>query len=156
MYINTLLAIVLLPVLSMSAMADTSRREEGNCRSVSFNVACYYKRDGGNDGFEKCQSASQFQKMVTQGGAEIEDKSVPPFNPKFEVQCDERKLFNGSAHRFTDGQGTRLQAEAGPFPASVLPRGSLRDDHKYVPSVLELGEQTLRGFCYIYTGPQLN
>lgn len=148
----------LLLLQSGNASAEGGGCQYGNCpdgaRTVCFNVVCNYEKEGTGRGFNRCQAAARFLKNVTASGGEIKDRSETPFNPEFEVQCDGRVLFNNAAHRYTDALGTRLQAETGPFPAVLLPQNSLRDFHSYVISALELRDQALRGFCYVYTGPQ--
>lgn len=129
-----------------------------------FNIYCRYEESrhdddksdsftDSHDSYEKCRAASQFKKNVGDDGSEIEDRSYPPFNPRMAVECDGSVIYNNSAHRYTDYKGTRIQAQHGPYPAILLPKGALRDDHHYVRSVLELSDQTLKGYCYIYTGP---
>jgi hypothetical protein len=154
-----------------SSMALASRLASGDDKKfhppheVCFNVFCTYERQnvldaqggqGPHDGqFEKCHAASTFQKFVSDEGEEINDESADrDDNPKFEVECDGKTVYNNSAHRYTDWQGTRIQALAGPYPAVVLGRGALRDTHQYEISALELWDQTLHGYCYIYTGTQ--
>lgn len=141
-----------------------------------FNIICHYKsHNEKNDGYEKCQVAARFLKNVTLEGGEVEDSSEQPkdhhgngpregeppnnegphrdfFDHQFEVKCDGHLIYNDGARRFTDMLGTRIQAETGPYPAILLPRGTLHAGHHYAPSWLELGEQNMRGSCYIYNG----
>lgn len=121
-------------------------------RSVCFNLYCRYQTKDKYNGYKKCRTAARFFKEVGINGEELEDRSEFPFNSQFQVECDGDVIFNGSAYRYTDPKGTRLQAQAGPFPATLLPRGSLRDGNRYVLSILELEEQSLKGYCYLYTG----
>lgn len=121
-------------------------------RPLCFNLLCNYNRIDPVVGFQHCQAASVFEKLVGLTGFEIPDYSAFPFNPQFEVECDQKIIYNSSAHRFTDIFGTRIQAESGPFPAILLPIGSLREEHRYILSSLELGSQQMPGFCYIYNG----
>ncbi|MGZ6371569.1 MAG: hypothetical protein ACXWPM_12505, partial [Bdellovibrionota bacterium] len=126
--------------------------------SECFNIVCDYRADHDSDDrdgpFHQCRAASVFKKLVTEQGEEIRDRSSFPNNPALDVQCDGRTVFNNSARRFTDDLGTRIQAEEGPYPAILLPRGVLTDRHQYSVSQLELEGQSLSGFCYVYTGPQ--
>jgi hypothetical protein len=127
--------------------------EGGKCpsRTVCFNVHCVYAE---HDGSGPCQAAATFTKRVTGDGAETLDDSEPADDAQFEVECNDEVRFNGSAHRYTDQQGTRLQAVIGPYPAVLLPPHALRDGHRYELSALDLGKDRVRGFCYLYTGPQ--
>jgi hypothetical protein len=140
-----------------TALADVrpGECEGGKCqppRTVCFNVECVYADHDGS----KCQAAAVFSKQVTADGEEILDDSGPGEDATFEVACDDQVQFNGSAHRYTDRDGTRLQAVIGPFPAVLLPAHALREGHRYELSALDLGkEQSLRGYCYLYTGAQL-
>jgi hypothetical protein len=131
----------------------TKDKQDAKCQRpvhpVCFNVFCTYERD-----HKRCQSASKFTHFVTDDGQEVWNNSSPPFNPSFEVECDGRQLYSGSAHRYTDYLGSRIQAIPGPYPAIVLPRDSLRDVRHYVESSLEFTNERLAGSCYIYTGPQ--
>jgi hypothetical protein len=120
-------------------------------RQVCFNLVCNYDK-GDGPGYGKCQAAATFTKWVEADGSEIQDNSDSPQNPQFEVECDEQVLFNSSGRRFTDEQGTRIQAETGPYPSLLLPVRSLEDTHRYVLSSLELTNQTLSGYCYIWSG----
>ena len=142
------------------ALAD-DKCKGGNCppplpppKTVCFNVVCTYKCENPKGGeFSTCQAAAKFEKWVTGDGDEIRDDSQYPDNPEFEVACDDQVLYNNSGRRFTDEQGTRIQAEEGPYPAILIPRGSLREGHHYVLSALELfNQQQLQGYCYVYTG----
>ncbi len=131
-------------------------------RPICLNLVCDYERvhrrddglldDGHDDGFSKCRAASRFTKLVSSDGDEIRDRSAVEETVSLEVECDGQTIFNNSANRFTDAQGTRLQAKSGPYPAVVLPRGTLSDEHRYVASALELKDQILRGVCYVYPG----
>ena len=121
-------------------------------RPICLNLVCDYQ--GNREGYSKCRAASSFIKLVSSDGDEIRDRSE--MDVSLEVECDGIRLFTNSANRFTDAQGTRIQAKAGPFPAVVLPRGSLSDEHRYVPSSLELEDQILRGVCYVYPGEALD
>ena len=123
-------------------------------QEICFNLVCSYQREGREGTYEKCQAAARFKKWVTAGGGEIWDRSEGVNHPEFEVECDEYMIFNNSALRYTDSLGTRIQGRTGPYPAVVIPRGSLRDGHSYVPSSLEFSDQHLRGYCYVYSGPQ--
>lgn len=126
-------------------------------RKVCFNVFCTYdaRDQHGQDQYEKCHAGSTFTKWVRDDGDEIQDESADhDDDPKFEVECDGKPVYNNSAHRYTDWQGTRIQALQGPYPAIVLPEGALKDTHEYAVSALELWDQTLHGYCYVYTGPQ--
>jgi hypothetical protein len=165
-------------MISSSALGDDKgpgqcQPGDKNChppREVCFNVFCTYEREGEqpqvhdeHDSYDRCHAGSTFKKWVTDDGEEIEDNSADHDGHddkdrdviKFEVECDGQHLYNNSAHRYTDWQGTRLQALEGPYPAVVLPRGALKDTHQYAISALELWDQTLHGYCYVYTGPQL-
>ena len=62
----------------------------------------------------KCQAAAVFTKRVTADGEEIADDSGPGEDATFEVECDDEVRFNGSAHRYTDRDGTRLKSVIGP------------------------------------------
>lgn len=131
-----------------------------NCKKIKnscFNVYCSFKKDKDDKNNEEysCQAAAQFDKAIFEDGKEVEDNSDVSNNPTFEIECKDNKIFNGTAHRYTDSQGTRIQAQVGPFPALVLPRGALHDGHGYAVTVLELGDVSLRGSCYLYTGPAL-
>ncbi|OFZ19478.1 MAG: hypothetical protein A2X94_09010 [Bdellovibrionales bacterium GWB1_55_8] len=130
----------------------TGKDCESVAKLVCFNLLCNYEESAPKARYRKCESAARFEKWVTGDGSEIPDISEHPLNPEFEVACDDELLFNNSAYRYTDALGTRLQAQAGPYPATLLPRGALREGHRYVLSTLELNGQTLRGHCYIYTG----
>ncbi len=122
-------------------------------RPICLNLVCDYERvHGQDDGFSKCRAASRFTKLVSWDGDEIRDRSSVEETVSLEVECDGQTIFNNSANRFTDAQGTRLQAKSGPYPAVMLPRGTLSDEHRYVASALELKDQTLRGVCYVYPG----
>ncbi len=125
----------------------------GKCiptRPACFNIFCVYDRK--TDGkFHKCEAAAKFTHAVTVNGLEVKDESVSPFNPIFEVKCDDEVFFNGVGRRFTDFIGTRIQTLNTPFPAIVLPRNSLEEGHRFEDSFLELEEQRLEGFCYTYT-----
>lgn len=138
------------PFSASPAQAGDQRPPTETC----FNAVCSYQREGEDGRYEKCQAAAVFRKWVTAEGDEIADKSAFPQNPMLEVECDQRVLHNNGARRFTDALGTRIQAQAGPYPAILLPRKALREGHRYEPSALELDGQHLRGYCYIYTGPQ--
>src|SRR5262249_3164778 len=116
---------------------------------------CSYHDDGAPKEEVKCEAGAVFTKFVTDDGEEIRDISDDHTQPRFEVACDQKTLFNGSAHRFTDWAGTRIQADTGPFPAVLLPHGALKEGHRYEASALELADgESLRGYCFIYTGPQ--
>jgi hypothetical protein len=120
-----------------------------------FNVYCTYKlaAEGNNPGVI-CHSAAKFEKAVTANGGEIEDNSEYPKNPNFQVECDNEKIFNHPSRRFTDRQGTRIQAQTGPYPAIVLPQGALTVGRQAVKSTLELRDVAIPGACFVYTGPQ--
>jgi hypothetical protein len=153
----SLLAVAaLLAFSSPRSKADDRPKCEGDkCqREVCFNLVCTYK-DSRSDGYRECKAAAELAKVVRHDGAEVRDHSEHPFNGEFEVQCDDTFLFNNSSHRYTDHQGTRIQAVQGPYPAVLLPKGALRDGHRYVPSTLELPGVTLEGYCFVYTGPAL-
>jgi hypothetical protein len=156
--------VALLGLMILTAGARARADDKGQCgkdcpppppplppRQVCFNLVCNYQK-GDDPGFSKCQAASTFTKWVAADGSELQDASEAPQNPQLEVECDEQVLFNSSARRFTDEQGTRIQAENGPYPALLLPSRSLQDTHRYVLSSLELSNQTLSGYCYIWTG----
>jgi hypothetical protein len=158
-------AFLILGIVSApSVLADDCK--DGKCpppppeRSVCFNVFCTFQRqDAGTQGestghYQKCQVASTFTHWVTGDGNEVWDNSTDSFNPAFEVQCDNEVIYNGSAHRYTDYLGTRLQAIPGPYPAVDLPKDSLREIRHYSDASLEFADQSLQGTCYIYTGPQ--
>jgi len=88
----------------------------------------------------------------------VDDESTGRENPTLVVTCDDRKVFNNSARRFTSLLGTRIQGETGPFPSILLPRGALHSganntsgDH-VSDSILELDEHRLEGSCHIWTG----
>lgn len=136
----------------MAALSGGTAHAGNDTRTVCFNVACIYPD---HDGSGKCQAAAMFTKRVTADGAEIADDSGPREDVKFEVECENEVRFNGSAHRYTGRDGTRLQANIGPVPAVLLPVHALRDEHRFELSALDLGkEEMLRGYCYLYTGPQ--
>ena len=166
---QTLAALILLLILPLALPAAADDHDKGECkdhsceppqpprppRPICLNVFCNYREDGAPNDSVKCEAGAVFEKLVTDDGEEIHDNSENLSNPRFEVACDKKTLFNGSAHRFTDAAGTRIQAEIGPYPAVVLPRHALREGHRYEASVLELaGGATLHGYCFIYTGPQ--
>jgi hypothetical protein len=163
-----LMGCLILFLASGSLFADDKCKDgDKDCqrppREVCFNVFCTYDRDHDgkeqghdeHDGYDKCHAGATFNKFVTDDGVEIDDDSDHDRNPKFEVECDGRPIYNNSGHRYTDWQGTRIQAIQGPYPAIVLGKGALRDTHQYSVSALELWDQTLHGYCYVYTGPQL-
>jgi hypothetical protein len=140
---------------------DKGECHQGKCdppappKKVCLNVFCSYQKDGEHGKFEKCEAAAVFEKWVTAEGNEIWDNSAEPFNPDFEVSCDDRVLFNGTAHRYTDYLGTRIQALRGPYPALLLPRGVLQEGHRYEKSALEFPDgHSMRGYCFVYTGAQ--
>lgn len=120
-------------------------------KEACFTVVCHYQAKDRDDHYQKCRAASTFVTRVTSDGGEVQGDSDLTNSPKFEVECDGHMIYNNGARRFTDLLGTRIQAETGPFPAIVLPRGELHDGHHFSPSWLELGEQNLRGSCYLYT-----
>ena len=129
-------------------------RPEEPPRPLCFNLVCNFSDEKSTD-FKKCTVAANFTKKVTDDGWEIWDDSEPGSNPTFEIECNSEVIFNGSAHRYTDRQGTRLQAETATFPSLVIPKNSLREGHRYTSAVLELqNQQHMDGFCYLYTGPQ--
>jgi hypothetical protein len=119
-------------------------------REVCFNVYCQFKKSDSSE--QKCHAASRFIKAVNDDGSEIEDTATPDSFPVLEIECDERVIYNNGGHRFTDFTGTRIQSEAGPYPALVLPKGALREPHHMSTARLELEEETYRGECYIYMG----
>lgn len=121
-------------------------------RMTTFNVFCKYKPTDEGGRYKKCYAGAWFWKDVSKSGREIEDNSEYPLNPVFEVECDGDTVFNENGRRFTDREGTRIQAETGPYPAIILPRGALAEGRRAVPSYLELRTQTLKGSCQIYTG----
>ena len=148
-----LIILLLGMVPSISSMANEDRDKDKDPRDLCFNVFCSYRREGGG-GFESCEAGAIFIKSVTADGKEIWDRSERSDSLVFEVECDNRVVFNNSGHRYTDEQGTRIQAKTGPLPAVLLPKNTLRDGHRYVASALEIQGQSLPGYCYIYTGPQ--
>jgi hypothetical protein len=93
--------------------------------------------------------------MVTLDGGEVTDDSEYPFNPKFEIECDDEWIQKGPSRRFTEILGTRIQAEQGPFPALVLPRGALHVGPHSSDARLEFTNQTMNGSCFIYSGQSL-
>jgi hypothetical protein len=122
---------------------DRDRDRSHAAKLLDFNVFCR---------FPKCFAASRFEKHVDHEGDEVYDNSEHPRNPAFEIECHGQSIFNGLGRRFTDKAGTRIQAQAGPYPAIVLPPRALRDGHRRVKSLLELREATLEGDCYLYVG----
>jgi hypothetical protein len=152
------LMMMILALQSTSAFAGEKCPDGKKCeeppRQVCFNMLCTYQSDDPHARYQLCHTAARFVKWVTNEGEEIFDDSEHPFNPEFEVECDEDLLFNEGARRFTDRLGTRIQSQTGPYPATLLPRGALHDGHRYEISTLEMGDEILRGYCYLYTGPQ--
>jgi hypothetical protein len=165
---------MLLALGSTSAMAhdDDDNNHGGHCpggrpcepkkKDVCFNVQCDFYNADNPVGFRSCKAAARFHKNVTRDGGEIQDDSNSSNNPEFEVNCEGVQLYNNSSHRYTDLLGTRIQGQSGPFPAILLPRGSLHSgangtsgDH-VSPSILEIdsGSRIVRtyGSCHIWTG----
>ena len=148
------------------------RCPDGNCnpptKSICFNLVCHYNfpGEGPDQGQHRegksCKVAARFEKLVTIDGGEVTDDSTHPNNPELEVSCDNKMVYNNSAHRFTDLLGTRIQGEMGPHPAITLPRGALHagagesSGSHVAASVLELdtgrGFERARGTCFIWTG----
>ncbi|MEW6055991.1 MAG: hypothetical protein AB1540_05195 [Bdellovibrionota bacterium] len=118
--------------------------------AVMFNVICRYKEK--NDHRYRCFSAARFEKSVSHSGREVLDSSGESFPAAFQVECDGETLFNNGARRFTDREGTRIQALSGPYPAILLPPQALQEGRRKVRSSLELREQDLEGSCLVYTG----
>jgi hypothetical protein len=159
----TLIGILFLSSLSQAAMTQETfefdgkheKCREGHCpiptKPICFNILCNYKKKNkDHHGFETCRSAAKFIKRVGEDGRETLDFSSQSDHPEFEVECDHQLIFNNSADRLTDHYGTRIQGAPGPFPATLLPRDALREGHHYVVSTLELENQVLSGYCYIY------
>jgi hypothetical protein len=119
-----------------------------------FNVVCRYESLDSGDS-RRCEATAEFSKHVGEDGDEVEDRFDDPAGTVFEVSCDRKKLDSLGARRLTDREGTRIQAEAGPHPAVLLPRGALSERHRYVESALELDDRTLHGECFVYSGPAL-
>src|SRR4051812_5573394 len=94
--------------------------KDKNChppREVCFNVFCTYDEDrvkiedNHHPRFDRCHAGSTFMKWVTDDGDEIKDISLDRNDlAKFQVECDGKTIYNNSAHRYTDWQGTRIQA----------------------------------------------
>ncbi|MGZ3687414.1 MAG: hypothetical protein ACXVBW_03900 [Bdellovibrionota bacterium] len=164
------IALIALSLGSSFAFADEDHGhdcDDGHCevptKEVCFNLVCYYNNEHNPEKFKSCKFASTFRKKVTIDGGEVVDDSHFGNNPTIDLECDGKDLYPGSARRFTDLLGTRIQGEAGPHPAITLPRGALHSgsednragDHQ-APSTLELdsGYEVLRtkGTCYIWTG----
>lgn len=158
-------SLALLLGASMAFADDADSCDGPNCRvptrTTCFNVVCYYQSE--MDNFKNCRASATFKKNVTKDGGEVADDSTFENNPRFEVQCDGKTIFNNSARRFTGMLGTRIQAEAGPLPAIFLPRGELHGDgyrgnagDHVSMSYLELdtqnGPERLQGTCHIWTG----
>lgn len=147
-----------LTLLAQAVNAGGKDGDDNECplppREVCFNILCSYEDKESGEKHLKCEAAAAFQKQVTYEGNEMEDNSSYPDDPEFEVVCDGQRLYRSAGRRFTDAQGTRIQAQGGPFPAILLPRGVLDDGHRYALSSMELENRKLRGHCYIYTGPR--
>ncbi len=154
------------PVAAEDHAGKGGKEGKGACKGkdcapeheICLNVFCsFHGKDGDHDqDGEMCEAAAVFQKEVDPDGDEIHDSTASPHNPAFAVACEHRTIFQGPAHRYTDDMGTRLQAEAGPFPAVILPPGALHEGHREVPALLELsGERKVPGSCQIYTGEPL-
>ena len=154
-------SLALLISLTLPSLASGSDSGDRDCcgKTTCFNLYCQYKKKKKEEAKEgqvqECRVAIQFMKRVSSDGREIFDYSNEKDNPKFQVQCDQQILYNNSAHRYTDELGTRIQVIGAPYPAILLPRGSLHDQRHYETSSLQLENQDLEGYCYIYTGPAL-
>jgi hypothetical protein len=157
--VSTLLAAVMASIAIVHSDARSDEEFVERCKDcdppkeVCFNVYCNYARED-RYGFEKCKAVSVFKKLVAADGDEIQDVSRRPQNPQLAIECDSRVIFNNSGRRYTDYLGTRIQAETGPYPAILLPKHALEEGRRYVNSSLELDGQFLKGYCYLYTGPQ--
>ncbi len=131
---------------------------DGKCpgaRRVCFNLYCEFDaREKDSNRFKQCEAAARILKWVGADGSEILDRSSKSNHPSLQVRCDEKVLYNNSSYRFTDEKGTRIQAVPGPYPAVLLPRGTLEDGHGHVLAALELSRQTLKGSCHLYTEPE--
>lgn len=131
-------------------------------REVCFNLMCHYEFKNEYGSPKNCTVSSTFTKNVTVDGGEVQDDSSVGNNPRLDISCDNEKIFNNSAHRFTDLLGTRIQGQTGPSPAVLLPRGALHSGQEgqsgshYSKSILELdnGREFVRanGKCFIWTG----
>jgi hypothetical protein len=142
-------------------MTSMDKCKDGICpfptKQVCFDMVCNYKSksrdsyDPRDSQYKTCRAAVRFQKWVGVDGREVWDTSTTPFNPEFEVECDHQLIYHSAGTRFTDELGTRIQAETSPYPAILLPKGALREGHRYALSSLELDGQALRGHCYLYT-----
>lgn len=120
-------------------------------RHVTFNVFCRYYDNRHRDEKPVCYAGALFKKSVGVLGGEVFDETERRDGPQFEVECEGSTIYNSGARRYTDRDGTRIQAETGPYPAIVLPPGALRDKRQRVDSELELRDRTLSGDCFLYT-----
>ena len=143
------------------ASDDSHDHQKPDRQSVCFNLVCKYAAKPPQEGDSSadrspstCRAAAVFTKDIAIDGSELFDVSDGDSNPDFEVECDDHVLFNDRAHRYTDSMGTRIQALTGPYPAMLLPRGTLRDTRGYITSNLDLDGRVYSGYCYLYTGPQ--
>lgn len=149
---------VLLVAFSASAvMADGGHHrcpKGSNCfpkkREACFTAFCSFQDLNQPPGFQNCRAAATFNKAVTVTGGEVVDDSDPSNNPQFEVVCDDSVIYNNSALRFTDLLGTRIQAEAGPYPALLLPRGALHSGANFTS-----GNHSSQGVLLLDTGNQI-
>lgn len=139
---------LVLTLISMSAHAGEPKPP----REVCFNLVCNFEGESPHDHYQGCTAASRFTKQVTDEGEETRDDSGHGDSPVLEVQCDHDTVYNSGSRRFTDVSGTRIQGRPGPYPAVILPPGSLSERPHHVEAALEFGEQTLRGTCFLYTG----
>lgn len=128
---------------------DQDHNSQQPVRRVVFNIFCHHERSQGT--FKKCDSAARFSKQVNGSGSERLDESSFSRHALFVVECDGDTIFDGKARRFMDSGGTRIQPDLGPFPAIVLPAGSLANGHRRIDSWLELRDSIVHGSCYLYT-----
>ena len=120
---------------SMAAMTGSGvARADGDCpghdckpktKPVCFNLVCHYRDKDNHDDMKSCTAASTFVKDVTVDGGEVvddsddqgqgpnlfDDNDQDRRNPTFQVNCDDKILFNNSAHRYTSLLGTIIQGE---------------------------------------------
>ena len=144
----------LAPPVSADGKPGDACKDCDMTRELCFNVFCNYQKEIAEGSYQKCKAASVFTKSVYLDGNEVRDNSESPLNPELQVECDGAVIQNGSAHRYTDSMGTRIQSLTGPYPAILLPRKALRDGHRYVASSLEFDGESMEGYCYLYTGSQ--
>lgn len=126
-------------------------------RELTFNVYCRFDipfdaAERRIEGVRRCYAGARFEKIVSVDGAEFADDSTYPRNPAFEVECDGARVYTAAARRFTDRDGTRIQAQGGAYPALLLPEGTLASGRRKVSATLELRDFALEGSCLVYTG----